>query len=68
MAESHFLAFLFGRIGLVSQSLFTGVVDAALLAAADTVEAKKSGMRVLMRLATARIPCPFTSVLTTKTV
>jgi ABC-type nitrate/sulfonate/bicarbonate transport system substrate-binding protein len=30
----------FGRIGLVSQSLFTGVVDAALLSAADTVEAK----------------------------
>ncbi|HVO95579.1 MAG TPA: ABC transporter substrate-binding protein [Terriglobales bacterium] len=58
----------FGRIGLVSQSLFTGVVDAALLSAADTVEAKKAGMRMVMDLATARIPCPFTSVVTTKTV
>ncbi len=58
----------FGRIGLVSQSLFTGVVDAALLAAADTVEAKKYGMRMLMDMATERIPCPFTSVVTMKTV
>jgi ABC-type nitrate/sulfonate/bicarbonate transport system substrate-binding protein len=58
----------FGRIGLVSQSLFTGVVDAALLSAADTVEAKKYGMRMVMDMATARIPCPFTSVVTTKAV
>jgi ABC-type nitrate/sulfonate/bicarbonate transport system substrate-binding protein len=58
----------FGRIGLISQSLFTGVVDAALLSAADTVEAKKSGMRMVMDMATARIPCPFTSVVTTKMV
>ena len=58
----------FGRLGLVSQALFTGVVDAALLSPPDTIEARKSGMRMLMDLATARIPCPFTSVVTTKTV
>jgi ABC-type nitrate/sulfonate/bicarbonate transport system substrate-binding protein len=43
-------------------------VDAALLSAPDNIEAKKSGMRMLMDLAAARIPCPFTSVVTTKTV
>ncbi|TMA64120.1 MAG: hypothetical protein E6J73_07890 [Deltaproteobacteria bacterium] len=58
----------FGRLGLVSQALFTGVVDAALLSPPDTIEARKSGMRMLMDLATARIPCPFTSVVTTKAV
>jgi ABC-type nitrate/sulfonate/bicarbonate transport system substrate-binding protein len=58
----------FGRLGLVSQALFTGVVDAALLSPPDTIEARKSGLRLLMDLATARIPCPFTSVVTTKTV
>src|SRR5437660_6134621 len=58
----------FGRLGLVSQSLFTGVVDAALLSPPDTIEARKSGLRMLMDLATARIPCPFTSVVTTKAV
>lgn len=58
----------FGRLGLVSQALFTGVVDAALLSLPDTVEARKSGMRMLIDLATARIPCPFTSVVTTKAV
>jgi len=58
----------FGRLGLVSQALFTGVVDAALLSPPDTVEARKSGMRMLIDLATARIPCPFTSVVTTKAV
>src|SRR5437773_11119875 len=58
----------FGRLGLVSQALFTGVVDAALLSPPDTVEARKSGLRMLMDLATARIPCPFTSVVTTKAV
>jgi ABC-type nitrate/sulfonate/bicarbonate transport system substrate-binding protein len=56
----------FGRLGLVSQSLFTGVVDAALLSPADTIQAKKTGMRMVMDLSTARIPCPFTSVVTTK--
>ncbi len=56
----------FGRLGLVSQSLFTGVVDAALLSPADTIEAKKTGMRMVLDLATARIPCPFTSVVTTR--
>ena len=58
----------FGRLGLVSQALFTGVVDAALLSPPDTVEARKAGMRMLIDLATARIPCPFTSVVTTKAV
>jgi ABC-type nitrate/sulfonate/bicarbonate transport system substrate-binding protein len=58
----------FGRLGLVSQALFTGVVDAALLSPPDTIEARKSGLRLLMDLATARIPCPFTSVVTTKAV
>jgi len=56
----------FGRLGLVSQALFTGVVDAALLSPPDTIEARKSGMRMLIDLATARIPCPFTSVVTTR--
>ena len=58
----------FGRLGLVSQALFTGVVDAALLSPPDTIEAKRSGLRMLMDLATARIPCPFTSVVTTRAV
>jgi ABC-type nitrate/sulfonate/bicarbonate transport system substrate-binding protein len=59
---------VFGRLGLVSQALFTGVVDAALLSPADTIEARRSGLRMLMDLATARIPCPFTSVVTTRAV
>ena len=58
----------FGRLGLVSQALFTGVVDAALLSPPDTIEARRFGLRMLMDLATARIPCPFTSVVTTRTV
>ena len=58
----------FGRLGLVSQALFTGVVDAALLSPPETSEARKSGLRMLMDLATARIPCPFTSLVTTKAV
>ena len=58
----------FGRIQLVSRALFGGVVDAALLSPPDTIEARKSGLRMLMDLATARIPCPFTSVVTTRTV
>jgi ABC-type nitrate/sulfonate/bicarbonate transport system substrate-binding protein len=56
----------FGRLGLVSQALFTGVVDAALLSPPDTIEARRSGLRMLMDLVTARIPCPFTSVVTTR--
>ena len=43
----------FGRIGLVSQALFTGVVDAGLLSPPDTIEARRSGLRMLMDLATA---------------
>ena len=58
----------FGRLGLVSQALFTGVVDAALLSSPDTIEARRSGLRMLMDLAMAHIPCPFTSVVTTKAV
>src|SRR6266487_2548916 len=56
----------FGRLGLVSQALFTGVVDAALLSPPDTIEARRFGLRMLMDLATARIPCLFTSVVTSK--
>src|SRR4029077_9132548 len=58
----------FGRLGLVSQALFTGVVDAALLSPPETIEAKKSGLHMVIDLATARIPCPFTSVVTTRAV
>ncbi len=58
----------FGRIGLISQSLFTGVVDAALLSPPETHEARKLGMRMLIDLVTTRIPCPFTSIVTTKAV
>ena len=58
----------FGRLGLVSQALFTGVVDAALLSPPETIEARKAGMRMLIDLATAHIPCPFTSLVTTKSV
>jgi ABC-type nitrate/sulfonate/bicarbonate transport system substrate-binding protein len=56
----------FGRLGLVSQALFTGVVDAALLSPPETTEAKKSGLHMIIDMATARIPCPFTSVVTTR--
>jgi NitT/TauT family transport system substrate-binding protein len=58
----------FGRLGLVSQAMFTGVVDAALLSPPDTIEARRAGLRMLMDLAAARIPCPFTSVVTTRAV
>lgn len=58
----------FGRIGLVSQSLFTGVVDAALLSVPENIEARKHGFRMLMDLTTQRIACPFTSVVTTRAV
>ena len=56
----------FGRLGLVSQALFTGVVDAALLSPAEAVEARRAGLRMLLDMATARIPCLFTSVVTSK--
>ena len=58
----------FGRIQLVSRALLGGVVDAALLSPPDTIEAKKSGMHMVVDLAKARIPCPFTSVVTTRIV
>jgi NitT/TauT family transport system substrate-binding protein len=58
----------FGRIGLISQSLFTGVVDAALLSVPETIKARQHGFRMLMDLATQRISCPFTSVVTTRAV
>lgn len=58
----------FGRIGLISQSLFTGVVDAALLSAPENLEARKLGMRMLVDLTTTRVACPFTSVVTTRPV
>jgi len=56
----------FGRLGLVSQALFTGVVDAALLSPPETTEAKRSGLHMIIDMTTARIPCPFTSVVTTR--
>jgi NitT/TauT family transport system substrate-binding protein len=56
----------FGRLGLVSQALFTGVVDAALLSAPETVEAKKAGFAMLFDMAAVRIPCPFTSVVASR--
>ncbi len=57
----------FGRLGLVAQALFTGVVDAALLSPPETIEARKLGLRMITDLAAARIPCMFTSVVTTRT-
>ena len=56
----------FGRLQLVSRALIGGVVDAALLAASDTVEARKAGLRMLLDMSAARIPCLFTSVVTSK--
>src|SRR5919106_5541873 len=47
----------FGRLGLVSQSLFAGVVDAALLSPPETIEARRAGLRMLIDMATPRIPC-----------
>jgi len=56
----------FGRLQLVPRALIGGVVDAALLAASDTVEARKAGLRMLLDMSAARIPCLFTSVVTSK--
>jgi ABC-type nitrate/sulfonate/bicarbonate transport system substrate-binding protein len=58
----------FGRLQLVPRALVGGVVDAALLSASDSVEARKAGLRMLLDMAAARIPCLFTSVVTSKTV
>ena len=58
----------FGRLGLVSQALFTGVVDAALLSPPETIEARKLALHMIIDMATARIPCMFTSVVTTRAV
>lgn len=58
----------FGRIQLISRALLGGVVDAALLSPPDTIEARRSGLHMVMDLATAQIPCPFTSVVTTRAV
>ena len=55
-------------MGLVSQSLFAGVIDAALLSPPETIEAKRAGFRMLIDMATARISCLFTSVVTSKAV
>jgi len=56
----------FGRLQLVSRALVGGVVDAALLSASDAVEARKAGLRMLLDMSAARIPCLFTSVVTSK--
>ena len=58
----------FGRLGLVSQALFTGVVDAALLSPPETIEARKLALHMIIDMVTARIPCMFTSVVTTRAV
>ncbi|HEY2989970.1 MAG TPA: ABC transporter substrate-binding protein [Candidatus Binatia bacterium] len=58
----------FGRLQLVSQALFSGVVDAALLSAPEAVEARRAGLHMLMDMATSHIPCPFTSVVTSRAV
>ena len=55
-----------GRIQLISRALLGGVVDAALLSPPDTIEARRSGLRLLMDMATQHIPCPFTSVVTSR--
>jgi ABC-type nitrate/sulfonate/bicarbonate transport system substrate-binding protein len=48
--------------------LFSGVVDAALLSAPEAVEARRAGLHMLMDMATSHIPCPFTSVVTSRAV
>jgi NitT/TauT family transport system substrate-binding protein len=58
----------FGRLQLVSRALLGGVVDAALLSAPETLEARKAGMRMLLDLAAERVPCLFTSVVTSRAV
>jgi ABC-type nitrate/sulfonate/bicarbonate transport system substrate-binding protein len=58
----------FGRLQLVPRSLLGGVVDAALLSAPETLEARKGGLRMLLDMAAERIPCLFTSVVTSRAV
>lgn len=58
----------FGRLQLVPRSLLGGVVDAALLSAPETLEARKAGLRMLLDMAAERIPCLFTSVVTSRAV
>lgn len=57
----------FGRLQLVPRALMGGVVDAALLSASEGLEARKAGLRMLLDMSAARIPCLFTSVVTSKT-
>ncbi len=58
----------FGRLQLVPRSLLGGVVDAALLSAPETLEARKLGLHMLLDMAAERIPCLFTSVVTSRAV
>jgi ABC-type nitrate/sulfonate/bicarbonate transport system substrate-binding protein len=56
----------FGRLQLLATALVSGVVDAALLSPPYSIEARKSGLRMLLDLAPIRIPYPFTSVVTSQ--
>ena len=56
----------FGRLQLLAPALVSGVVDAALLSPPYSIEARKSGLRMLLDLAPLRIPYPFTSVVTSQ--
>ena len=58
----------FGRLQLVPRSLLAGVVDAALLSAPETLEARKAGLRMLLDMAAERVPCLFTSIVTSRAV
>jgi ABC-type nitrate/sulfonate/bicarbonate transport system substrate-binding protein len=58
----------FGRLGLVSQALLSGVVDAALLSPHEAVEARRAGLRMLLDMTTPRVPCLFTSIVASKAV
>ncbi len=59
---------MFSRLQLIATSLVSGVVDAALLSPPYSLEARKSGLRMLLDLARKRIPFPFTSVVSTQAV
>jgi len=58
----------FGRLQLIAPALIGGVVDAALLSPPYSTEARKAGIRMLLDLASKRIPFPFTSVISTQAV
>ncbi|MBI2089842.1 MAG: ABC transporter substrate-binding protein [Deltaproteobacteria bacterium] len=58
----------FGRLQLLAPALVSGVVDAALLSPPYSIEAQKSGLRMLIDLAPMRIPYPFTSVVSSHAV